>query len=74
MSKEPSVKKGDDVEWTWGRGKAEGEVVQVHTEDVAKTIKGKTIKRHASKDEPAAEVKTAKGAIALKSASELKVK
>ena len=74
MSKDSGVHKGDDVSWKWGKGNAEGEVVQVHTKDVEKTIKGKTITRHASKDDPAVEVKTAKGATALKSASEVKVK
>ena len=67
-----NLKKGDEVEYKWGSGKAEAEVTQVHTKDVTRTIKGKKIKRHASKDEPAVEVKTKKGGRALKSASEVK--
>ena len=68
------VRKGETVEWKWGQGKAEGTVSQVHTDDVKKTIKGKTITRKASAKEPAVEVKTKKGATALKSASEVKAK
>ena len=67
-----AVKKGDDVEYKWGKGTAEAKVTQVHTSDVSRTIKGKTIKRKASKEEPAVEVQTKKGGRALKSASEIK--
>ena len=69
-----SVHKGEKVEWKYGQGKAEGTVTAVHTSDVKKTIKGKTITRKASSKEPAVEVKTAKGATALHSASEVKAK
>ncbi len=74
MSRASDVHKGDDVEWTWGSGKGTGEVTAVHTDDVKKTIKGKTVTRHASEDKPAVEVKTDKGARVLKSSSEIKVK
>ena len=69
-----SVRKGESVEWKNGGAKAEGTVTAVHTDDVTKTIKGKTIKRKASAKEPAVEVKTKKGATALHSASEVKAK
>ena len=69
-----SVHKGDAVEWKNGASKAEGTVTAVHTDDVKKTIKGKTITRKASTKEPAVEVKTKKGAAALHSASEVKAK
>ena len=74
MAGKSSVKKGDDVEYKWGTGKVEGKVASVSTSDTEKNIKGKTIKRQASKDEPAVEVSTKKGGRALKSASEIKVK
>lgn len=74
MSKAKDVHKGDDVTWKWGSGTGEGEVTQVHTDDVKKTIKGKTVTRHASADKPAVEVKTDKGAKVLKSVTEIKVK
>lgn len=73
MAKSAGVKKGDEVEWKWGQGKGEGEVAKVHKEDASIKSKGKTIKRKASKDEPAVEIKTDKGARALKSVSEVKV-
>ncbi|CAM3083549.1 MULTISPECIES: hypervirulence associated TUDOR domain-containing protein [Methylobacterium] len=73
MSK-ADVKAGDDVTYTWGKGSVEGEVTKVHTKDVEKTIKGNTVKRAASKDEPAVEIETAKGKTVLKSVSEVTVK
>ena len=74
MAKKSDVKKGDDVEWKWGSGKAEGEVTKVHTDDAKIKTKGSTVKRKASDKKPAVEIKTDKGAKALKSTSEVKVK
>lgn len=65
------LKKGDDVEWRWGKGKAEGEVAEVFTKKVTRKIKGKDVTRNASKDEPAYMVEQDKGTKALKSESEL---
>lgn len=66
-----TLHKGEDVTWNWGSGKAHGEVTAVHDHDVTRKIKGKTIKRKGSAEEPAVEVKGDKGGRALKSASEL---
>ena len=74
VHKVKDVHKGDDVTWSWGSGTGKGEVTQVHTADVEKTIKGKTITRHASEAKPAVEIKTDKGAKVLKSATEIKPK
>ncbi len=74
MTKPADVKKGAEVEYKYGKGKVEAEVTAVHKDDTEKTIKGKTIKRDGSKEDPAIEVKTKKGGTALKSASEVKVK
>ncbi len=74
MTKPADVKKGDAVEYKYGKARVEAEVTAVHKGDAVKTIKGKTIKRDGSKDDPAIEVKTKKGGTALKSASEVKVK
>ena len=68
------VKTGDDVTYRWGKGTVSGEVTKVHTRDVAKTIKGNTVKRAASKAEPAVENKTAKGKTVLKTTTEVTVK
>ncbi|WP_117191797.1 hypervirulence associated TUDOR domain-containing protein [Rhizobium terrae] len=62
---------GNEVEWTWGRGKARGKVAQKFTSDVERRIKGKVIKRKASVDEPACLVNQEGDRWALKSRSEL---
>lgn len=74
MAKKADVKKGDDVEWKWGSGKGEGEVTKVHKDDASIKTKGSTVTRKATKAKPAVEIKTDKGAKALKSTSEVKVK
>lgn len=66
------IKKGDEVFWKWGKGKAEGEVQQTFTHDVERKIKGKTIKRKADASEPAVLVKQQDGGKVLKSASEVR--
>lgn len=66
------LKKGDPVEWSFGKGKAEGEVAETFKKKVTRTIKGKAITRDASKEEPAYLVTQSKGTRALKSGSELK--
>jgi hypothetical protein len=67
-----SMKKGETVHWNFGKGEAEGKIVKEHTSPVTKTIKGAKVKRNASKDEPAYEIKQESGAKVLKSESELK--
>ncbi|MDO1582055.1 DUF2945 domain-containing protein [Rhizobium oryzicola] len=65
------IKEGDEVTWQWGRGEAEGKVVDTFTDDVTRLIKGKKIKRKASAKEPAVLVRQDDGARALKSSSEV---
>lgn len=65
------IKKGDEVSWKWGKGKADGEVQQTFTHDVERKIKGKTIKRKADAKEPAVLIKQEGGDKVLKSASEV---
>ncbi len=66
------MKKGETVNWKWGKSEAEGKIVKEHTEPVSKTIKGAKVKRNASKDEPAFEIEQKNGSKVLKSESELK--
>jgi hypothetical protein len=66
------MKKGDTVHWNWGAHEAEGKITKEHTDTTTKTIKGTKVKRKASKDEPAYEIKQESGATVLKSESELK--
>ena len=66
------MKKGDTVHWEWGKGEGQGKVVQKHEKTVSKKIKGTTVKRKASKEEPAYTVEQKDGDTVLKSESELK--
>lgn len=66
------MKKGDIVHWKWGASEAEGKIIKEHDKPVKKDIKGAQVKRNASKDEPAYEIKQENGSKVLKSASELK--
>ncbi len=66
------MKKGEKVHWKWGASEAEGKIVKEHTEPVTKTIKGAKVKRNASKEESAYEIKQENGSKVLKSESELK--
>ena len=73
MTKKSDIKTGDDVSYKWGSGTVDGTVTEVHKDDVEKTIKGTSVKRNASTEKPAVEIKTDKGAKVLKSTSELKI-
>jgi hypothetical protein len=65
------MKMGDKVEWNWGASKAEGKIVKEYDKPVEKTIKGAKVKRNASKQEPAYEIKQENGNKVLKSGSEI---
>lgn len=65
------LRKGQKVSWRWGRSRASGTIRQRFTSTVTRTIKGKRIKRKATKDEPAYLVEQPEGDKALKSESEL---
>jgi len=64
------VKKGDEVQWNYGKGKAEGTVDEVHENDIERTVQGTTVKRKGSSDEPALVLKQGDKKI-VKSASEV---
>ena len=67
-----TMKKGDTVHWEWGKGEGEGKIEEKHEKPVTEKIKGTTVKRKASKEEPAYTVKQQDGDKVLKSESELK--
>jgi hypothetical protein len=67
-----AMKKGDKVEWNWGKSQASGTIEKKHVEPVKKTIKGTAVKRNASKENPAYEISMEAGKKVLKSESELK--
>jgi hypothetical protein len=66
------MKKGDTVHWNWGKSQAEGKVKEKFTERTEKKIKGTTVKRNASAEDPAYLVEQDKGKQVLKSEKELK--
>jgi len=65
-----TVKKGDDVSWNYGKGKAKGEITEVHENDIERTVQGTTVKRKGSAEEPALVIKQGSKKI-VKSASEV---
>ena len=66
-----SIRKGTKVRWTWGSSTAERTVSEVHHERVTRTIKGSTVTRDASRDEPAYDIEQDDGSRVLKSQSEV---
>lgn len=60
-----------EVEWKWGKGKAQGKVTSRFTEDVTKTIKGNEVTREASEEKPAYLIEQDDGDEVLKSHSEV---
>jgi ribosomal protein L24 len=66
-----TVKKGDDVTWNYGKGKAKGKITEVHENDIERTVQGATVKRKGSTEEPALVIKQGSKRI-VKSASEVK--
>lgn len=67
-----TIRKGTDVEWTWGSGTATGKVVELHHERVERTIKGEKITRNGTDDDPAALIEQEDGTKVLKLRSELR--
>jgi len=65
-----TIKKGDDVTWKYGKGKAEGTVSEVHEEDISRKVQGTVVKRKGSAEEPALVIKQDEKKI-VKSASEV---
>lgn len=66
-----TLKKGDQVEWKYGKSKAAGKVTELHQDDVSKKVQGKTVKRKGSAQEPALVIKQDNGKEVIKSASEV---
>ncbi len=65
------IREGTKVSWEWGEGSATGEVVEVFTSDVTRTIKGSEVTRKASEEDPAYLIKQDDGDQVLKSKSEV---
>ena len=66
-----SIRTGTRVRWTWGSSTAEGTVTAVHHDRVTRTIKGATVTRDATADDPAYDIEQDDGGRVLKSRSEV---
>lgn len=67
-----AMKKEENVHWNWGKSEAEGKIKEKFEKPVTKKIKGTSVKRNASKDEPAYLIEQENGNKVLKSETELK--
>lgn len=65
-------KVGEEVEWDWGNGTADGKVEESHMTSITRTIKGSEVTRNGSDDDPALEIKQSDGTKVLKLASEVR--
>ena len=68
-----TFKINDSVQWKWLGRNIEGIVKEIYFEPVVKVIKEKSIKRNASKENPAYLVESVAGNLALKLQSELEL-
>lgn len=66
-----NIRKGSQVEWTWGAHEAKGKVEKTFTHDVERRIKGSIVKRKADAGEPALLIRQKNGNRVLKSRSEV---
>ena len=62
---------GDKVKWAWGEGFGQGEVKEIFTKSVTRSIKGTEVTRNASDDDPAYLIEQSDGDQVLKSQSEI---
>lgn len=65
------LQKGMNVKWRWGAHEAHGRIEQVFTQKTTRTIRGTTVTRNASPEEPAYLITQPRGGVVLKSGSEL---
>jgi hypothetical protein len=67
----PKMNKGDKVRWTWGQGEATGTIEDIFERRVTRRIKGKSITRNGSPDQPAILIRQDDGDRVLKLQSEV---
>ncbi|MGB3546680.1 MAG: DUF2945 domain-containing protein [Saprospiraceae bacterium] len=65
------IRKGTKVTWKWGNGTATGKVIETHSEEVTKTIKGSEVTRKGTKDNKALYIEQEDGDKVLKSENEV---
>lgn len=67
-----AFKKGSRVQWKWMGRLIDGHVEEIFKESTTRVIKGKSIKRNGTPENPACLVKSEAGNFALKLESELR--
>ncbi len=65
------IRKGSKVKWSYGKGTAEGKVVETFEEDITRKIKGSEITRKGSKEDKALLIEQEDGDQVLKLQSEV---
>lgn len=65
------IRKGTKVQWNWGNGTAEGEVVEMYTSKITKKIKANSVTRNGAETDKALYIKQDDGNHVLKSESEV---
>ena len=68
---ENKFRKDQYVAWSWGNGTAKGQVKERFERDVERTLKGSTVKKNGTEDNPAYLIKQEDGDEVLKLGSEL---
>lgn len=66
------MKQGQTVSWNWGKSTAKGKIKAKYVKAVTRKIKGTSVKRNASKENPAYFIEQENGNKVLKSEKELK--
>jgi hypothetical protein len=65
------IRTGTAVSWSWGSGTATGKVVEIHHDEVTRTLSGSEITRNGSDDDPALLIEQDDGTQVLKLHSEV---
>jgi len=65
------IRTGTQVKWKWGKGSAQGKVVETYKESISKTIKGSEVTRNGSEDDKALLIEQEDGDQVLKLESEV---
>lgn len=65
------IREGTQVKWNWGKGTAQGKVVETYSKTVSKTIKGTEVTRNGEKNNKALYIEQDDGDFVLKSENEV---
>lgn len=66
------IRQGTEVKWQWGKGEAEGKVIETYIDKVEKTLSGNKVIREGTQDNKALLIEQEDGTQVLKLESEVK--